>query len=305
MSSYFSRRALVVLAFVLAVAHYPGPPAGAAERQGPYAPYENLIEVLADFSRHLRDDLYRFPAPKDIVGRNLFAVTLERLENFRLLHPDEMPDVIGFASAEALVRLGRYAAAARAFEHVAALDSPLAKTAEAHLAEVTEIARVHALPEDGPDLETTLARMRAKLEAWDRLIVQTTGTPYEAICRREEEHAERRVLTTIIDSRAWLADGTETAIRSAAFLVTKHVDSRTAPTHVIQLGDLYADLAREYVVAHPEADFDQQVFRQRITRALEVYSRIAGLDGIPEKPEAQAKLAALQAYHDKVLSLRR
>jgi hypothetical protein len=305
MSSYFSRRALVMLGFAFAVAHHPGPPASAAERQGPYAPYENLIEVLADFSRHLRDDLYRFPAPKDIVGRNLFAVTLERLENFRMLHPDEMADVIGFASAEALVRLGRYAAAARAFERVAALDSPLAKTAEAHRTEVTEIERVHALPEDGPDLETTLARMRAKLAAWDRLIMQTKGTPYEGICRREEEHAERRVLTTIIDNRTWLADGIETAVQSAAFLVTKHVDSRTAPTHVIQLADLYANLARDYVVAHPEANFDEHVFSQQIARALEVYARISALDGIPEKPEAQAKLGALQAYHDKVLSARR
>jgi hypothetical protein len=89
--------ALGLLAGCLAVV----PGLCAAEtRDGQYAPYENLIEVLADFARHLHDDLYRFPPPSDLTGGNLFAATLTRLENFRTLHPTDMPDVVTFAKAE-------------------------------------------------------------------------------------------------------------------------------------------------------------------------------------------------------------
>jgi tetratricopeptide (TPR) repeat protein len=275
-----------------------------ADRDGPYAPYENLVEVLADFSRHLRDDLYRFPPPKDLVGRNLFAVTLERVENFHTLYPDRMPDVVAFAKAEALVRLGNYAAAGRAFERVASPDSPLAETARERLALVTEIARVSGLPEEGADLESTLGLCRAKLGEWDHAIERARGTPYEPIARLEEERLEQRLVSLVIENRAHLDDGAETALRSATFVITKHAESKNAPAHVIRLGDLYADLAREYAAEHGGDRFVEGVFNQRVDQALQVYQRIAGLDGVPEKLEAQGKFAALEAYRTKVLTSR-
>jgi hypothetical protein len=282
-----------------------GLPAAAAEdRAGLYAPYENLAEVLADFSRHLRDDLYRFQAPRDMLGRSLFAVTLERLDNFRTLRPHEMRDVVGFARAEAFLRLGNYAAAARGFATVAELETPLAATAQRRYAITAEMADVSALPERGPTLETTLEMMRAKLEQWDRLVERTRGTPDEWICQVEEERIEQRLLTTVIDNRAWLDDGTETAVRSATFLIAKHAESKNAPTHVIRLGDLQAALAREYADAHSPATFEEQAFSDRVAHAVEAYARIASLDGVPQKPEAQAKLAAMHAYREQVLSLR-
>jgi hypothetical protein len=278
--------------------------AGSREDSGPYAPYENLVEVLADFSRHLGDDLYRFPPPRDIVGEPLFDVTLERLDNFRTLHPGEMSDVLDFARAEAFLRLGRYAAAARTFGRVGALDSPLAELARSREATATEIARVHVLPEDGPTLEERLKRSKKKLEAWDRIIDETRGTAHESICRREEERLEARLLTLIIDNRSWIADGDETAVRSATFLIAKHVESQQAPSHVIRLGDLHTSLAQDYVARHAYADFDQTAFNDHVAQGLEAYARIASLDGVPEKLEADAKLAALKAYRNTVLAAR-
>jgi hypothetical protein len=279
--------------------------AGAAERTGPYAPFENLIEALADFTRHLRDDVYRFAPPRDIVGRNLFAVTLERVDNFQTLHPQDMPDVVAFAKAEALVRLGRYGPAARAFERVAALaDSPLAEPARTNLALVSEFARVSDLSESGGDLEATLAQTRAKLDAWDRCLERAAGTPYEPLARIEEERIEQRVLALIVENRSRIENGTETAVRSAAFLITKHAESRNAPAHVVRLGDLYADLAREYATEHAGGTFDDGAFNQRVEQALEVYQRIATLDGVGEKLEAQGKFAALQAYREGILASR-
>jgi len=302
----FPFRPLTLCAVLVTTALACGPmPAAATEdRTGPYAPYENLAEVLADFSRHLHDDLYRFPAPRDMVGRSLFAVTLERLDNFRTLRPHEMNDVVGFARAEAFLRLGNYAAAARGFATVAELDTPLAATAARRHEITAEMARVSALPERGPTLEATLEAMRAKLEQWDRLVDRTEDTPDEWICRVEEERIEQRLLTTVIDNRNWLDDGTQTAVRSATFLIAKHAESKNAPTHVIRLGDLQATLAREYADAHSPATFDEQAFADRVALAVEAYARIASLDGVPEKPEAQAKLDAMHAYRQQVLSQR-
>jgi hypothetical protein len=304
----FSIRVLALaLSLGIAVAVVRGAPVADAdeERSGPYAPYENLIEVLADFSRHLHDDLYRFPAPQDVGGRSLYAATVDRLDNFRTLHPHEMADVVGFARAEALFRVGSYDASARAFDAVSTLASPLAEPARKRHAVVVEVARVSALPERGATLETTLELMRAKLEQWDRVLERARGTPDECVCRIEEEGVEQRLLTTIIDNRAWLDDGTDTAVRSATFLIAKHADSKNAPAHVIRLADLHATLARECVDARPPSTFDQEAFSDHVAQAVEAYTSIGSLDGIPQKPEAQAKLEALQAYRQQVLALHR
>jgi hypothetical protein len=292
---------LVVLVCAIAVTGVR--PAHAEDgRHGPYAAYENLVEVLADFSRHLRDDLYRFPPPVDVTGEDLFAVTLVRLQNFRTLHPDELPDVVAFAKAEALARLGSYGPSARAFASVGAMTSPLAAPAGERAGILTAMAEASEMPETAEDLERSLSRLRAKLVKWDGLIERTAETPYEALCRREEERIEQRLLALIIENRAWLEDGTDTAVRSAKFLITKHAESRNAPAHAMRLGDLYAELAQSYALEHAETDFSATEFNAHVGSALEVYARIASLDGLPEKPQAQGKLDALEAYRKAVLT---
>ena len=52
------------------------PPARSSEPPGATAPYEDLIEVLATLTWHLRDDAYRFPPPKDPTGRDLYKLAL-------------------------------------------------------------------------------------------------------------------------------------------------------------------------------------------------------------------------------------
>jgi tetratricopeptide (TPR) repeat protein len=277
-------------------------PAVAEERDGAYAPYENLIEVLADFARHLRDDLYRFPPPTDVTGGNLFAVTLTRLENFRTLHPTDMPDVVSFAKAEAYIRLGDYAKADRAFQAVARLESPLRPLALERGAVAAAMARAAELPERADTLEGRIASLRAKLDAWDTLVRDTDGGPYESVCRREEERIEGRLLATIIDNRAWLDGAADTAIGSAAFMVAKHSESAHAAAHALRLADLQAALARTCAGERTEGKLDEVAFGAHVAAAMEIYARIASLDGIPEKAEAEGKLRALEAYRHTVLS---
>jgi len=115
------RTAIGALLIVLAVAR--AAPAGDAT--GAFAPYEDLLEVLADLTWHLRDDTYRFPPPKDPTGHDLYQLALRRLENWEKRYPGRLRDVTGFARAEALEHLGEYQPAADLYRQVAALPSPL------------------------------------------------------------------------------------------------------------------------------------------------------------------------------------
>ncbi len=295
------QRPLVAVGVLLCLLTSPRPAVG-AERDGEHAAYENLIEVLADFARHLRDDLYRFPPPADVTGGNLFAVTLTRLENFRTLHPADMPDVVSFAKAEAYVRLGDYAKAERAFQAVARLDSPLRPLAEQRGAVIAAMARAADLPERTDTLESRIASLRAKLDAWDTLVRDNTGETYESVCRREEERIEGRLLSTIIENRAWLDGGSDTAVGSAAFMVAKHSESARAAAHALRLADLQAALARTCAGERTNGKLDEAAFEAHVAAAMEIYARIASLDGVPEKAEAEGKLRALEAYRHTVLS---
>src|SRR6266702_414495 len=156
------RTPIAALLLVLAVAR--AAPAGDAT--GAFAPYEDLLEVLADLTWHLKDDTYRFPPPKDPTGHDLYQLALHRLENWEKRYPGRLRDVTGYARAEALEHLGEYKAAADLYRQVA------------------------ALPEDAPDVDGALAALRGKLEAWSKVVTRYGGTPWEPPALAEEERLE-------------------------------------------------------------------------------------------------------------------
>src|SRR5438046_9516247 len=83
-------------------------PARAGDATGAFAPYEDLLEVVADLTWHLHDDTYRFPPPKDPTGHDLYQLALRRLEHWEKRYPARLRDVPGFARAEALEHLAEY-----------------------------------------------------------------------------------------------------------------------------------------------------------------------------------------------------
>ena len=279
------------------------PPARAGDATGAFAPYEDLLEVVADLTWHLHDDTYRFPAPKDPTGHDLFRLSLERLQNWEQRYPGRLHDVTAYGRAEALERLGEYAKAADGYGRVVAEGSPLADQARTARERAASFAEAAALPEDGPDVDATLAALRRKLDAWGRLVERWTGTPYETPALVEEERLERAAAGVVVRNRTIVQDGTLTAERALRFLVQKHADSRNLPDHILRLGDLYADVARDYVEQHERPlAFEEDEFVQRADRALEMYRKVATWDGAREKPEAQGRFAAFDAYKTSVLA---
>jgi hypothetical protein len=291
------RKAVLVLAAILAAA-----PVRAGDATGAFAPYEDVLEVLADLTWHLRDDVYRFPAPKDPTGHDLFRLSLTRLQNWEQRYPGRLRDVTTFGRAEALEHLGEYAKAADLYAQVAKLPSPLADRARDGAERAGVFADAAAMPENGSDVDASLAALKAKLDAWGKIVARYTATPFEATALVEEERLEDAAARLVVEHRRTLEDGNDAAERALRFLVQKHAESKNLPAHILGLADLYAAIARDYVAEHDRPlAFDEDEFVRRTDRALDAYRKVATWDGAPAKPEAQARFAALDAYKSSVL----
>ena len=86
-------------------------------------------------------------------------------------------------------------------------------------------------------------------------------------------------------------------------LLDEEAERALLANHILRLADLYADLARDYVEGHERPlDFREGEFVSRADRALDTYRKVAMWDGAPEKPEAQARFTAFDAYKTDVLA---
>src|SRR5439155_752214 len=111
-------------------------------------------------------------------------------------------------------------------------------------------AEAAALPEDAPDVDGALAALRAKLEAWSKVVTRYGGTPWEPAALAEEERLEAIAARLVVAHRRTVEDGTTAAERALRFLIQKHADSKALPGHILHLADFYAELARDYVSEH-------------------------------------------------------
>lgn len=279
-------------------------PVRAGNATGAFAPYEDLVEVVAVLTWHLDDDVYRFPAAKDPTGIAIYGLTLTRLDSWQKRYPGKLTDVIGFARAQVFERLGEFGRARDAYAAVAKMpDSSLAEQARTAEARVTPLAEAAAMPEGGEDLNARLANLRAKLDAWGKIVERHAGTPYQSIALVEEERLERATARLVVENRQILETGDATAERALRFLIEKHAESKNLPAYVLRLGDLYADMARDYVEEHDRPlGFEQDEFTKRADRALETYRKVATWDGAREKPEGQARFAALESWKSATLA---
>src|SRR5215470_3612192 len=207
-------RKRALLAATLLLGLVPERPLHAGDAAGAFGPYEDLVEVVADLTWHLHDDVYRFPPPKDPTGHDVYQLTLRRIESWEKRYPGRLRDVTTFARAETLEQLGEYQRATDAYRQAATFPSPLAAKATEGAERAGAFAEAAALPEDGPDLDQRLAALKKKLDAWAKLIQRYEGTPYEPLALVEEERVERVAARLVVENRRVLADGTTAAERA-------------------------------------------------------------------------------------------
>ena len=108
-------------------------------------------------------------------------------------------------------------------------------------------------------------------------------------------------------NRHRMKDGNQLAIIGYGQLVTKHRHSKNLHRYLLDFGDFYVLLAKEYTFQEdPEGlNFDFEAFEQLAKSALKLYTEVAQVDGILEKIEAQGKIEALRGMLEKMRRLNR
>lgn len=307
--------ALVLASLLSACAPY------TARRQAAiYDPAESLTEVVAVLRRHIPDDTYRFPAGRDFTGRNVYRATLLRLENIERIHADElrsgyMDAVIQFSKARSLERLRGYDLAARHYRDAARKDDELREEALASAAVCEAIhaavaiglelpdptlATVEPLPLDVDDvvgeLDDRVSELVAILSGLDTS--HREDSHYKAVVRQEIERADSIRARYFLAIRPVIDDGAIRAVAEMQRLLSRHGASQNRRRHMLELADLYAAIAREYVEAVPpeSLSFDPPKFQELVDAAAELYQSVAAQDGTSEKLEAARRLEAFLAF---------
>jgi hypothetical protein len=283
------------------------------QQEATYAPTESVIEVVAVLRRHVPDDTYRFPPGRDYSGRNVYRASLLRLENLEKLHAGalragHLDDVLHFSKARALERLRAYDLAAQHFDKArdnATLrdDALLGARINAAIAEAVRIGLPLSDPmADGDSLPldemAVVAGLDERVSILTTLLRKDLPPPYPAILREEIERADLTRARYFADMRRVLPDGNLRAVGEWQRVIARHGASKLERRHMIEAANLYAELAREYVLAKPPAslDFDPPLFRELVDGATHLYEAVAHQDGTPEKLEASRRLEAFLAF---------
>jgi tetratricopeptide (TPR) repeat protein len=272
-----------------------------------YVPAGDLLDIVKDYQRLAREDTYRFPIPKDVTGINIMKATLVRLDDYERKNPGQFTDIVQFNKALALERLREYDQAAALYRKVAETEGRLGSEAAKNAEVLDDFLRIfdRTIPVDDPF--KYIAGLDDKVAAWNALIKKHQGTPYEFMARVEEERIDRAKVAFVEANRGRLKEGNQLTIVGYSQLVTKHQQSKNIHRYLLDFGDFYLLLAKEYASQYdPEGlAFDSKVLDQFVKSALKLYSEVAQVDGIVEKLEAQAKIEATRAFLEKITRLNR
>lgn len=264
------------------------------------------MEIISDFQRQVNYDSYKFPAPKDFAGRNIFKATLIKLNSYEKLYPGRFKQVIAFNKAKSWERLQDYQKAIKYYKE-AEQNPPLKETARQNIQICQEFNNLKEQYEEisGEDAEADLARLDKMKESWEPLIRKYSSTPYESLAREEQEQVEFAKVLFLKKNWFHRPKGKLLIHNSYRFLIKRHLESKNVYRYFIKFGDFYARLAHEYTEERdPEGVyFKRKEFGRLANFALELYEVPASKDGIPEKLEAKGKLDALRAYINHIREL--
>lgn len=272
-----------------------------------YVPAANLLEIVNDFQRLAREDLYRFQIPKDVTGINIMKATLIRLQDYEKNHPGRFSDIIEFNKALAYERLREYDRAIAHYRKVAESEARLAAEATRNIAALESFHAILNEPLPSGDPFEYIEALDQKVGAWNGLIRKHQGTAYEYLARVEEERVDRAKVAFVEFNRHRMKDGNQLVILGYTQLATKHRHSKNLYRHLLDFGDFYFHLAKEYSAQNdPEGlGFAPEQFDYLAKSALKLYTEVAATDGVMEKIEAQGKVEALRGFVEKTRRLSR
>lgn len=272
-----------------------------------YAPAGDLLDIVKDFQRLAKEDTYRFAIPKDVTGVNIMKATLVRLDDYERKNAGKFTDIVQFNKALALERLREYAQATLLYRHVAETGGRLGAEASRNLEALENFVAISDKPLPTEDPFQYIKGLDEKVAAWNHLIEKHQGTAYEFLARCEEERIDRAKVAFVEANRYRLKDGNQLVILGYSQLITKHRQSKNIHRFVIDFGDFYALLAKEYAAQYdPEGlSFELKAFDQFAKSALKLYTEVVQIDGIVEKIEAQGKVEAMRGLIEKVTRLSR
>ena len=296
---------VVIVAF--AIISFAGCSSRASAPETRYAPAGDLLDIVKDFQRLAQEDTYRFPIPKDVTGINIMKASLVRLDDYERKNRGQFTDIVQFNKASALERLREYDQAAALYRKVAETNGKLGTEAAKNAQILDDFLRIfdRAVPTDDPF--KYIAGLDEKVAAWNQLIQKHKGTQYEFLARVEEERIDRAKVAFVEANRYRLKEGNQLTTVGFSQLVTKHRQSKNIYRYLIDFGDFYMRLAKEYASQYdPEGlTFDSNLLDQFVKSALKLYAEVVQVDGVIEKIEAQGKIEAARGFLEKITRLNR
>ncbi len=267
----------------------------------------SLLQTIKDFQRLAREDLYRYPIPKDVTGANIMKATLIRLDDYENNYPEQYSDLVNFSKAMAYERLRDYSQAVNFYRKVSNSNGRLAEQAGQNIEVLKAFQDILDQPLPERDPFEYIKALDNRVIAWNQLTVQYQGSPYEFLARVEEERVDRAKVAFAEINRHRLKDGNQLVILGYSQLITKHRQSKNLNRYLLDFGDYYVKIAKEYAAQNnPEGlTFDPDTFDQLTKSALKFYTEVAQQDGVTEKLEAQGNIQSLQALMQNIRRLNR
>jgi len=261
-------------------------------------PTENILIIVADIQRHFADDVYRYPYPRDFTGQNVFRSALIRLANYESLYPQKMTDVVALAKAQSFERLTAYEEALANYETAAKSPDPaIANSAREGAARMRRFIQVTRQSLDQSGMRTYERDLQKLIRDLDNLATELKGTPAQCLALLERERAQMLLAEFYISMRFIQPYSTDDALTQLRRNMDENRESKRRFRHRMMLADLYFDLASQYLTkADPDGpNFDLKQFEGYANAARAEYDIISRADGFAEKPEARAKLLALES----------
>ena len=116
--------------------------------------------------------------------------------------------------------------------------------------------------------------------------------------REEIERTDVAKAQYFVATRQILPNGDVRAAAELQRVVIQNKDSKHSNQHILDLAELYEELAFEYPDAHPpeSLEFDPARFQELVEATTRLYELVAGQDGKPERLEASRRLEAFLAF---------